>query len=66
MGRRGLEEVRAKLTRAQTMGPGDFMQSKQNLPKGTPVFDLGLIYSECTDILGKTEDAGEGELKITL
>lgn len=54
------------MTRAQITGPGDFMQSKQNLPRGTPVFDLGLRYSECTDILGQTEDAGEGELQITL
>lgn len=58
--------MREKSTRAQTTGPGDFMQSKQNLPRGTPVFDLGLRYSECTDILGQTEDAGEGELQITL
>lgn len=53
-GRRGLEEVREKSTRAQTVGTGDFMQSKQNLPKGTPFCDLGLRYSEYADILGKT------------
>lgn len=52
-GRRGLEEVREKSTRAQTMGTGDFMQSKQNLPKGTPFCDLGLRYSEYADILGR-------------
>lgn len=29
VGEDGLEKLRKKLTRAQTMGPGDFMQNKQ-------------------------------------
>lgn len=51
-GRGGLEEVREKSTRAQTMGPGDFMQT-ESAQRDTS-FLLGLRYSEYTNILGKT------------
>lgn len=51
-----LEKVREKLGRAQTVGPGDLMPNKRYiLHKGMPFFDLGLRYSENTDILERSE-----------
>jgi hypothetical protein len=54
---RALEKVEGREEKDQAVSPGDRIWSKlKSLPKETLLFDLGLKYSEPTEILKRTQD----------